>query len=370
MTPLNTPKVHYPFLDGLRGLAILLVFFYHVGCDVFGSYSVKWNGLWRDFSCSSGWLLFPVSIGWLGVAVFFVVSGFCIQLTISNKNSINWAEFFTRRILRVYPPYLIALVLFCTIFPFFGWSALPKLRDVMSHLLLIQNIIKGSFMAINPSMWSIAIEIQLYLIFPIFCFLVSRLNWKGAMLLVGGLEVALRASQSVALCKNISGIYWPLTGFTPIYWCSWALGAYAVRAVTLGRKSPPLRAFACILAGLFANYFKPIESFSFLLIAMGTADCLVLYSSISAPQWVNYIGRISYSFYLLHQPIIGVLGKLVRQYSMLSSVPAFQFAILSIVSFVIIFPVSIFFYRMIELPCHEVARTAYRRLMAKYIAVN
>ena len=87
---------HIDFLDPIRGVAILVVFAYHSLGMVFGRYQLSWHHWFPDFNVSRSFLLLlPVTLGWAGVAIFFVVSGFCIHLSFSKLP--QWPLFFWRR---------------------------------------------------------------------------------------------------------------------------------------------------------------------------------------------------------------------------------------------------------------------------------
>src|ERR1700730_9917341 len=108
-------KRHVAFLDSLRGLAILLVFTFHSLGAAFSRDTLPWGGWFQNFTGPRSFLaLFPATLGWVGVAIFFVVSGFCIHLSFSRQP--RWASFFWRRFFRIYPPYLAALLLFAFVY--------------------------------------------------------------------------------------------------------------------------------------------------------------------------------------------------------------------------------------------------------------
>ena len=103
---------HLELLDHLRGVAILAVLIFHTLGMAFGYDALPWKGWLRDFSGHATFLCFlPVGmIGQAGVAIFFVVSGFCIHLSFETQGR-EWSRFFIRRFFRIYPPYLLALLL-------------------------------------------------------------------------------------------------------------------------------------------------------------------------------------------------------------------------------------------------------------------
>lgn len=104
---------HYPFLDGIRGIAILWVFLFHSLGASYGWDHFPWNGLFRSFDePRSLVVLFPLSLGGLGVAIFFAVSGFCIHLSHLRNREKGWTYFFYRRFFRIYPAYLVAILIF------------------------------------------------------------------------------------------------------------------------------------------------------------------------------------------------------------------------------------------------------------------
>jgi peptidoglycan/LPS O-acetylase OafA/YrhL len=107
------PKRHIEFLDQVRGIAIVVVFLFHALGTACGYEQLPWGHCFRDFSVSQSFLLLlPFSFGWSGVAIFFVVSGFCIHL--SFKRKADWPDFFVRRFFRIYPPICSCGTSLCT----------------------------------------------------------------------------------------------------------------------------------------------------------------------------------------------------------------------------------------------------------------
>src|SRR5476649_1886252 len=102
---------HIAFVDYLRGLAILSVFLCHVLYDNFAPFQVRsvWHGVLLDLRA-------PWNEGFLmaagGVAMFFVISGSCVHLSHARSRDPGLGTFFLRRFFRIYPPDLVALLIF------------------------------------------------------------------------------------------------------------------------------------------------------------------------------------------------------------------------------------------------------------------
>jgi peptidoglycan/LPS O-acetylase OafA/YrhL len=149
-----TSKAHLPQLDGIRGLAIILVLLNHLYTFV------------------------PLAIiGWIGVDLFFVLSGFLITgiLIDSRNKSGYYFIFLRRRILRIFPLYYFFLVLFFIIYPLSNIHYIPNYKNLFSNQFWFWTYIQNLFFAFNgwPSnqmldhFWSLAVEEQFYLFWPL-----------------------------------------------------------------------------------------------------------------------------------------------------------------------------------------------------------
>jgi peptidoglycan/LPS O-acetylase OafA/YrhL len=197
---------HIEFLDYVRGTAILAVFLFHSLSAAYGFVTLRWHNWLPSFSVSKSFLvLLPVSLGWTGVAVFFVVSGFCIHLSF-QRDGRQWGRFFVRRFFRIYPPYLLAVLFFALIFPAtrlaFTYRPHADWLQLISHSLLIHNFVPGYTNGISASFWSIAVEAQLYCIYPVLLLLVGRLGWRRTLICLLVCEVLMR---------GLTGLYYEIT---------------------------------------------------------------------------------------------------------------------------------------------------------------
>ncbi len=371
-------KIHLPFLDGIRGIAILAVFLYHSLGVSFGFDKLPWDGLYRNFDTSKSFLaLYPLTYGWSGVSVFFVVSGFCIHLSHQRNKEKGWLSFANSRFFRIYPPYILAILLFSFVWP---WGALKidslwQIAQLFSHIFTIHNFHQHSFFGINPSFWSIAVEVQLYAIYPLLLLLTGKLGWKRALMIVGALEVAIQLSSSIT--GLVSDIPLPtFVIFSPFaFWFSWSVGAYLCDCFMANRTSRLFRLrfdFMCVIS--FAlPLFKPTAPFAFLAFSLLTAIAIerLMTEKWKLPQhryfkifWshLSFLGIVSYSFYLFHQPIVG-LTRMVFE-NLVPGVfihPLFKYLV-CLAWYPLILLLSHILYRLIEKPSLSLGKLVRRKM--------
>jgi peptidoglycan/LPS O-acetylase OafA/YrhL len=179
-------------LDAMRGGAALMVVGYHALSVAPQTAFAGWE-----------WLLpkvvgFIVQFAYAGIYMFFVISGFCIHLYWARARAagidspvVNFFAFWKRRVRRLYPAYLAALVLFLVyaaykapvaITPFYVW-------DVVLHLFMLHNFDPHTTYTINGAFWTLAVEEQLYLAYFLLLFLRIRFGWTKTLLLCGSARV-------------------------------------------------------------------------------------------------------------------------------------------------------------------------------------
>jgi peptidoglycan/LPS O-acetylase OafA/YrhL len=162
---------HIPALDGIRGAAAAAVFIYHYG------------GGARSSNFVLHFIGKTIHLGWAGVSLFFVLSGFLITGILLDSMHLPkwWRTFYLRRTLRIFPLYyaaLLGLVLvnlllrtpWSSIFPI--WPFFFYLQDI-PHLVRIE--VLGPLFTVGH-FWSLAVEEQFYLVWPLFLLLAIRRN--------------------------------------------------------------------------------------------------------------------------------------------------------------------------------------------------
>jgi len=261
--------------------------------------------------------------GNLGVTLFFVISGFCIHLPKAAKGQsgvgdFDWRGFYFRRARRLLPTHYAALLLSAAM-GLFIQSALidrPTPGNFVAHVVMAHVWYGPFYYSINQVFWSIAIEVHLYLAYPIFLSLRRKLNgYLPLALLIVGFATHLAASIQLQ-----GGWRWVGQHFFLTYWWQWALGAYLAdvyvsgrtrwwTGLILGRWSWLLWAAVSLAMGLVyrtllyprsVDFLSPIPCFLLL-------GSLVMREDRATIPWLAYMGSFSYSMYLIHQVAICIM---------------------------------------------------------------
>ena len=155
----DSPAIHrrtwMPPLDGLRGIAILLVLGLHF------SNELPSRGLWHLLQAA-------LKFGWSGVDLFFVLSGFLITgiLLDSRESPSYFRSFYIRRVLRIFPVYYVSLVVVLFVLPAWSASYRASVGETAMFFLYLQSWYTGHFRFIVGHYWSLGVEEQFYFAWP------------------------------------------------------------------------------------------------------------------------------------------------------------------------------------------------------------
>ncbi len=324
-------RVRLTPIDGLRGLAAFIVVISHV-----------YQGANYPY-IAFGPFYNAVDIMRSGVDLFFVLSGFCLFWPLTKPGARpNWREFFRRRALRLGPPYYATIVA-VTVAPFLvvpvaralGFPVmspwLPTARDLWTHLLIVHTLFFDTFFNLDGPLWSLGLEVQFYLAFPIAVWLVYRFGWRG----VAGIALFTLGYRSVVNSPAVHAWTWPVDviDLFPSRWMEFVLGMLVASYVrrTGERTISPLRE-ATDLGGIVALFviasfylYGPAAGWAYphkdllfagvyalvLLVVLANGSLLGRFLSHPALVW---LGTISYSLYLIHLPILWALKTVVLAY--------------------------------------------------------
>ena len=152
-------KIRNQNIDTLRGFSILIVVLFH--------FTFHYSSEYLFFIGKEKINLFK--FGWIGVDLFFLISGYCIALTISKSK--NFYDFITKRFSRLYPAYFVCGLI--TLFFYFFFDLPGREVDMFTGLmnLLLFNIVPGfNFKYIDGIYWALVVEAKFYIIFGLFYF--------------------------------------------------------------------------------------------------------------------------------------------------------------------------------------------------------
>ncbi|MDR3414446.1 MAG: acyltransferase [Formivibrio sp.] len=321
--------IHFPELDGIRGIAILLVLLSHVG-------GTLRSPIYNVFNTISGQ-------GWIGVDLFFVLSGFLItRILLTTNNSTNYYKrFYIRRGLRIWPLYYLAVLLAFTALavashlsfyhsltaaksqfagdPVADWHNLPM------YLLYLQNFWLGDVggFSVLAVTWTLCIEEQYYLVWPL-CVrnfsIHALLRFAVGFALISSL---LRLSIHFIYPDNFDLFHWITYHFTPLHLDAILLGS--ALAICFYLKRQFLENMALLYTALGVGgavslicvcYMGNPYAESLIYFALSVTFAAIV--ALALQGWgrrlfrnppLRYIGKISYSLYLLHPPIFNALSS-------------------------------------------------------------
>jgi peptidoglycan/LPS O-acetylase OafA/YrhL len=328
-------------LDGVRGLAALFVVVNHVFLRAFPGYPVDRAPVW------AGWFIY----GRFAVVVFIVLSGFSLALAPARH---GWrldgvSQFARRRARRILPAYWAALafslVVAWVIVPQPG-RGVPNAQSVVVNGLLVQNIVGAP--SPNAAFWSMAVEAQLYVAFPLLLLIVRR---RGAIVMLAITTLVVAAVGVVG--PHITGLDTFLIQSPPDLAALFALGVLTagIMGASEARRSRPWAWLALAAAGpVLATIWWhgsvwTLDRLFWVDLALGPAiACLLAGLATGRPapllrlldaRPIRNLGGSSYSLYLTHAPIVAVVYEKIVAGRVAQGVPAF------IVSLALVLPLTI-----------------------------
>jgi peptidoglycan/LPS O-acetylase OafA/YrhL len=383
-------------IDSLRGLAALGVVLFHVRTELW----VGWRGiqaqpeLFSQLDHLLAWLGIPMRFMGAGVLLFFVISGYCIHRPQAEKGKAemlkaemltreseigttgrrddgttekvgkgkaepDWWKFYVRRFLRIAPPYWVALALSAGVLVITGGISEAGWERVASSAAMLQNYWgTGGQISTNPSLWSLPVELELYLIYPLACWIGSRVGWTWMLVMAVVVSLLAQWSAHQGLPK--------LDGSFPKFWGMWCAGAWLAEqkvrnrlpAWSLGWSLGLMATLGLAVGAEMRPFLQPV---SFWL--WGGVGVLALLwavaprSSQETPSrlptaWLAWIGTFSYSLYLIHYPLFQWAG-FAWQKSFASKPASLSVALVAVA---VAIPLALLFHRLIELPSHRLAR--------------
>lgn len=352
-------------LDGLRGLAALVVVACHVLSVVPGIGHVVFDERSRPLNSAEMWAVFsPLHLLWNGtpaVHVFFVLSGFVLILPLTQAGrGKGWASYYVKRLLRLYLPAWAALGLAAALIALVPRTASP-LQSSWADMYVVDpelgrvardGLLVLGASTVNTPLWTLRWEVLFSLLLPLYVLI--ALKWRR----IWHLKLALAVGLTVL--GALQEVQWLI--YLPIFAIGAILGVERDRIRELTDSWPRLVWLPLTAAGLFlanAEWIspaKPVKGVEALITVGATLLVLVFLLTASAKKLgdtaaAQWLGRISFSLYLVHLPIILACVTLMRGVSLPLALA---------VAVVLCFAAAELFYRYVEQPAQRLSIAAGR----------
>lgn len=338
-------------IDGLRGVAAMAVVLFHLS-----------GNLAQDLpSVLPSWIITIFQYGFIGVPIFFVLSGFVISASVRTSGvTLGYlGRFALRRSLRLDPAYwcamLLAIVMLVVKETILGYSVeYPGAKDVLIHALYLQDIFSLDYQ-LSSVFWTLCLEIQFYLFYVFSLYFMCRFK-LGRVIDLHSWLMLVTGVLSILIYSKILNIYVP--GWFVPYWHFFVLGCLAQRAIMYGGTHKRIfyaflmfDTFSLVLGANIAYTISAVfcAAFIFGLGIVGLLKTALNYN------WLQFLGKISYSLYLVH-PEIGW-----KTISVLMAIPQFKllpyYSLIALCVGLVSSIISAYvFYRIIERPSMNLAK--------------
>ncbi|ADP12955.1 exopolysaccharide production [Erwinia sp. Ejp617] len=273
-------------VDVFRGIAIIMVTLFHVA---------RWSNV------QEGDAFFFALNGWVGVGLFFIISGYCMAMSFEGRppdSRLAYVEYLTRRFLRIAPAYYISIAFWVVVIVTTGMAYKPTgLKDILTHMTFTNNLFEDTMWSISGVYWSIAVEFQAYAILPLL-YLYKKKNWN---LLIALAIVTL----SLNYYSRSPVVHWSVLSYLSFF----LFGCLIFKKKVDIKKLLSLRLvnfFMCILVIMLLFYNgSTIHDFKSIiyemLISVFLSLLMVHLSGKEIPGYcgvISFIGERSFSIYL------------------------------------------------------------------------
>ena len=317
---------HVDILDGLRGIAIAFVMWFHV-------WEITWQGAAFTVFGREIDFTFLARMGFVGVEIFFFVSGFCLfwpyARALAERRPMPTVKHFAyRRFIKIVPSYLLALAVLVALGSERDRSLDDGIKDVLAHVFFVHTWFQSYFGSIDGVLWSLGVEVQFYLIFPLV--VLAFVRWPRATAL-GLVALAFVWRYAVEQCCATGPYnhFHQLANQLPAYLDLFAIGMFAAWIVAVVLPSVTftqrVRVIGTLVAlagcawvvGLignvdsvrgmhdYAEHWQVWNRFPFgvalLVVTVGSVAAFPLWHRLFANRVLVFLSVISYNAYIWHQ---------------------------------------------------------------------
>jgi peptidoglycan/LPS O-acetylase OafA/YrhL len=322
---------------------------------------------------------FWASRGYVGVYVFFVISGFILSMPfashfIHQTKPVKLKDYFVRRLTRLEPPYIIVITL-C----FVGGvlTHLGTFAELLPHygasLLYLHTIIYKIWTPLNPVAWTLEVEVQFYILAPFLAILFFRIPDKMLRrIVIGGVIIAIVCVQQYYGWMKypwrfylLGHLHFFLTGFllADMYLCDWKDGRKPGVHFDIISLLCIVGIFV-VISHDFANRLAyPVILFFLFYGAFRSRHIITFFRN----RWIAAIGGMCYTIYLIHLPLSEAFERVFNKFPVTNSFIVNLLVQLP-VFLLLTFAVSVVFFLAIEKPCmnKDWPRQLKEKIMQRY----
>jgi peptidoglycan/LPS O-acetylase OafA/YrhL len=345
-----------PEMDGLRFVAISMVVLYHLN-----GYLMTKTAFYEPGVAAHDWLCRSALVGFRGVELFFVISGFILALPfashhLSGAPAVSLRKYYLRRLTRLEPPYFVTIFLLLAlgvwIHPAPASAIVPHLAASLGYL---HNVIYGTQSPVIGVAWSLEIEVQFYLLVPLLTLVFAIRSARLRRWLLIGLTLAILAGQSLLVGKH------PRFELSILAYLQFFLIGFLLADIFLTDwKSSPRRTLywdLIALAGwpllLLALQSKVLTHWIFPVLIF-TVYCAAFrgrwINRLFCNRWITAIGGMCYSIYLIHYEVISATGRFTKTLGAYLPNPVYLVLQFALVGSCILIICGLYF-AVLEKPC-------------------
>lgn len=348
ITPMVKPTGRLPALDGLRGVAAVTVLVHHSLLVIPAIAADRASAAWIVRS--------PLHLFWAGneaVYVFFILSGLVLTLPALRRGRMHWKPYYPSRLLRLYVPVVASVgfaIVLALIVPRVGMQGRSVWMQSHQEALTLGSVARNvSLLApdwLNSPLWSLKWEVAFSLLLPVYL-LVTK--WTRHWFMLMGVAALILSSVGSAIGS-------PALTFLPMFMIRSAVASAVCSGRVLVRNAAWPWIMLASALGITLSWWAPgfLPPSAAFPVVLASASGFVL----SAVYWppmravlqkptIQWLGKISFSLYLVHEPVVVSVGLLLPAgLAWLAPVLAVPLALVA----------GWWFFRLVEAPAHRLAK--------------
>lgn len=369
--PAPAPVRRFRSLDGLRGVAALVVLVHHVALTspTVGSMFIDPDA--HDFTAvERAWLFSPLYALWAGreaVLLFFVLSGFVLAIRSARGGHESWRSYYPRRLVRLYVPALASLLLAYASVRLVARTVIPGASVWLNEMHAeagntVGDLVRGSTLLVyagglNTPLWSLRWEVLFSLLLPVYLVLANRLR-RWALPIAAGFVVLTVLGCATGLLQGAL-LYMPVFGVgVALAYASPRLEAWASRVTRAGWWALGVTGLVLFVAqgllGALVATPSVVAPYGAGLAVVGSALLVAVAAWCPAAERVlttrllARAGLVSFSLYLTHEPLAVSVA-----YALGGDAPLWLVMVIVVPTALVLGDV---FFRLVERPSHALSR--------------